>query len=184
LATISQHWLELSYIKFREFNLEENPTWSTNGQWAFGQPSGMGGERNGNHDPTSGFTGDNVYGVNLSGDYDTFVGGPYYLLAGPLGCEGYNNIILRFARWLNTDTPEYVASKIEISNDGSMWDTVWQHTGDQPITDDSWQLMEYDISQYADNQQTVYIRWSYEILPSAYAYSGWNIDDIELWGVR
>ena len=49
-----------------------------------------------------------------------------------------------------------------------------------PITDSDWQQVEYDISNVADNQPTVYIRWSYQILPAANPYSGWNIDDIQL----
>jgi len=39
------------------------------------------------------------------------------------------------------------------------------------------------VSGTADNEATVYFRWSYEILDDrAYPYSGWNIDDIELLG--
>ena len=44
--------------------------------------------------------------------------------------------------------------------------------------------MEYDISATADGQPTVYIRWGYEVNDEAYSYSGWNIDDIQLWGVH
>lgn len=88
---------------------------------------------------------------------------------------------LRFARWLNTDEPGYVASRIEVSNDGANWHTLWENTA--AITDSNWQVVEYDVSGTADNEATVYFRWSYEILDDrAYPYSGWNIDDIELLG--
>ena len=38
------------------------------------------------------------------------------------------------------------------------------------------------IASVADQEETLYISWSYEILDRAYPYSGWNIDDIGLWG--
>ena len=49
-------------------NLESDPGWTTAGQWAYGAPTGGGGEY-GNPDPTSGYTGTNVLGYNLAGDY-------------------------------------------------------------------------------------------------------------------
>ena len=36
----------------------------------------------------------------------------------------------------------------------------------------------------ADDQPAVYVRWGYRIANGAYAYSGWNIDDVQLIGVR
>ena len=69
---------------------------------------------------------------------------------------------------------------IEVSNDGSLWNTVWEHVGSSEIVDNDWQIMEYDISSTADGQETVYIRWSYQIAPGAWPYSGWNIDDIQV----
>ncbi len=80
------------------------------------------------------------------------------------------------------DDPAYVESAIEVSNTGGEpWTTVWEHTRSD-LTDSSWRIVEYDISSVADDQETVYIRWGYEVLEYAYPYSGWNIDDIELWG--
>ena len=183
LATFSGQWLNIEYVKIHDFPLGIDPQWAMQGEWAFGQPAGAGGVSYGNPDPTNGYTGDNVYGVNLNGDYSTSVGGPYYLTTGPLDCTGYYNIILKFARWLNTEAPGYVASKIEASSNGTDWNVVWENTGSSSITDDSWQLKEYNISSTADNQSTVYLRWSYEVEDSrANPYSGWNIDDIQLWG--
>jgi hypothetical protein len=42
--------------------------------------------------------------------------------------------------------------------------------------------MEFDISEYADDNPTLYLRWGYQIIDRAYPYSGWNIDDVEFWG--
>ena len=112
LRILCDHWLDLRYELIFYDRLDSNPNWTTEGQWAFGQPTGGGGIYNGNPDPTSGFTGSNVYGVNLDGDYTLDVNGPYYLTAGPFDCNGYFNVLLKFARWLNTDAPGYVSSKI------------------------------------------------------------------------
>ena len=62
--------------------LDADPGWTTESDWAFGQPTGQGGcaphptpspglctESWGYPDPSSGYTGNNVYGYNLNGDY-------------------------------------------------------------------------------------------------------------------
>ena len=185
-SIVAKHWLEDNRptVLISGQSLDTNPGWSTEGEWAFGQPL-EGGGSHGNPDPNSGYSGSNVYGVNLSGDYTVAVGGPYHLTAGPFDCNNFQNVHLKFVRWLNTDTPTYIASKIEASNNGTDWDVVWEHTASSDITDENWQIKEYDISSIADDQQTVYLRWSYQILSAqAYSYSGWNIDDIQLWGIR
>ena len=42
--------------------------------------------------------------------------------------------------------------------------------------------MEYDLSQWADNKQAVYLRW--QMAPTTYfgQYDGWNIDDVQILG--
>ena len=181
VTIMAAHWIEKGYVRFYSYTLDTSPNWTTQGQWVFGHPTGSGGTENSNPDPNSGYTGSNVYGVNLSGDYTIAVGGPYYLTAGPFNCRQFYNIKLKFARWLNTDEPNYVACKIEDSNDGTNWNTLWENTG--AVTDSSWQVVEYDVSATADNEATVYFRWSYQIISDrAYPYSGWNIDDIEILG--
>ena len=165
-----------------EWPLDSDPGWSTTGQWAFGTPTGGGGSAHGDPDPTSGATGSYVYGVNLSGDYSTTTGGPYYLTLGPVDLSDITETSLTFQRWLNTDYDPYVDASIEVSNNGSSWTEVWSN-GNVSMEATSWTSLEYDISATADNQATVYVRWSYEIGSGAYAYSGWNIDDVEIWGL-
>ena len=177
---------ELTVIYSEELN--SNPGWIAEGQWEFGVPLGLGGTY-GNPDPASGYTGSNVYGVNLAGNYSTSASqvGPYYLTAGPFDCSGYSGITLSFYRWLNQDEPMYTPASVEVSINGQDWYPVWQYNASIPtdkITDATWVPIEYDISQYADNQSTVYIRWGYTVYGSSGAYpeSGWNIDDIRLLG--
>jgi hypothetical protein len=57
--------------------------------------------------------------------------------------------------------------------------------GMMAITDNKWISVEYDLSAFADEKETVYIRWSYEILNErVWPFSGWNIDDVEIWGKK
>ncbi|MBN2561463.1 MAG: ankyrin repeat domain-containing protein [Phycisphaerae bacterium] len=164
------------------FPLDSDPGWATQGEWAFGQPTGDGGAH-GYADPDSGATGVNVYGIDLSGDYSTSVGGPYWLTAGPLDLSGITDVTLKFQRWLNTDYQPYVYATIEVSTNGSDWTPVWDNGG-SAIEEDGWTEQVFDISDWADNEAGVHIRWGHEIGQSgAYAYSGWNIDDIEIWGL-
>ncbi len=164
------------------FSLSTDPGWPRQGEWAFGQPAGLGGTSQSNPDPTSGFTGTNVFGVNLNGDYSTTVAGPYYLTVGPLDFTGVGGAALQFERWLNTDVSPYVFATVDVSNDGANWTSVFAN-GATPITDSSWNLEQYDISAVADNQSTVYVRWGYQVADDAFAYSGWNLDDIAFLGL-
>ncbi|MFH1745419.1 MAG: C25 family cysteine peptidase [Planctomycetota bacterium] len=165
-----------------EWPLDSDPGWSTAGQWAFGKPLGGGGSSYGNPDPTSGYTGNSVYGVNLNGDYSTSVGGPYYLTLGPIDLTDCTDVSLKFQRWLNTDYQPFVYATFDVSNNGSNWTQVWENGGSE-IADSAWSLYEYDLSATAADQATVYVRWGYQVTSGAWAYSGWNIDDIEIWAL-
>jgi len=173
----------LQTTAFVQINLDTNPGWLIEGDWAFGTPQGAGGA-NGNPDPNAGYSGVNVYGVNLAGDYRVMVGDPYYLTAGSFDCTGRQAVSVRFARWLNSDFYPFVGNTLEVSNDGQVWSVVWQAQGGENLADSEWQVLEYDISAVADGQGSVYLRWGYEIISDhAFPYSGWNIDDIELRGL-
>jgi hypothetical protein len=165
------------------FDLNEDPGWAVSGQWAFGQPTGQGGSSHGYPDPTSGATGANVYGVNLNGDYSTSPGGPYWLTTDAIDCAELTKVALHFQRWLNTDYQPYVYAMIEVSTDGTDWQPVWQN-GSNEIIENSWSEHVLDLSDVADGEPTAYVRWGYEIGSGAWAYSGWNIDDVEIWGVE
>jgi hypothetical protein len=162
--------------------LDENPGWSAMGQWAFGQPAGSGGVLHPNPDPTAGATGAYVYGVNLSGDYSVTPGGPYYLSMGPVDLTGLTETSVRFQRWLNSDYQPYVKNTVEVSVDGTTWTEVWANAN-TAITDSAWTPITCDISALANNQLAVYVRWGYRIGSAAWAYSGWNIDDVAIWGL-
>ena len=173
--------LDVSQPQIYSFPLNSDPGWSRQGQWAFGTPLGEGGSAHGIPDPTSGATGTRVFGVNLSGDYSTSVGGPYYLTAGPLNFTGCYGVQLQFQRWLNSDQYPYVSSTISVSADNTNWTPIFTNN-EAAITDDAWTQVNYGLAGVADNQPAVYVRWGYQVQPFAFAYSGWNIDDIQFLG--
>jgi hypothetical protein len=160
------------------FPLDNDPGWTRQGQWAFGHPTGQGGTSHGYPDPANGATGTNVFGVNLNGDYPTTTGGPYYLIAGPLDFTGYTNVILQFKRWFNSDYQPYVYATLDVSSNGITWTSFFVN-GSSIITDSAWTNCRYNLSAIAANQADVYVRWGYRVVGGAWAYSGWNIDDIE-----
>jgi len=163
------------------FPLNANPGWTTQGQWAFGQPTGGSGSH-GNPDPTSGKTGSNVYGYNLSGGYPNDMATVQYLTTPPIDCSQMTGTRLKFWRWLGVESSTYDHASIQASHNGTTWTTVWDHSG-PAINDGSWVLMSFDISSIADGQSAVRIRWGMGPTDYSFTYCGWNIDDVELWGI-
>jgi hypothetical protein len=164
------------FVVFFEQNMDDNPGWSTTGLWAHGQPTGGGGEYGG-PDPTSGYTGLNVYGYNLNGDYENNLP-ERHLTTAVIDCSGRTNVHLSLWRWLGVEQPAYDHAYVRVSNNGSTWHTIWSNGTE--ITDSDWVYQQFDISQYAAGQSTVYIRWTMGITDSSWRYCGWNIDDVQL----
>jgi len=166
------------------FDLSSDPGWTRTGEWAFGTPSGGGGAGGGgvgNPDPTGGATGANVLGVNLAGNHTTSITGPHHVTLGPVSLSIHTHTRLRFQRWLNTNALANSRTTVEVSADGVTWREVFVNPG-TAITENAWTLMDYDISSIADQQPAVYVRWGYQTISAPGAYSGWNIDDVELLG--
>jgi len=162
------------------FPMDTDPGWGRQGLWAFGHPTGGGTH---NHDPSNGYTGANVYGYNLTGDYPNGMTSPLYLTTSALDCANVTGAQLRFRRWLGVEGwPGNDHAGIQVSSNGSTWTTVWEN-GTSTVSDTSWTLQTYDISTIADGQSTVYIRWGMGPTDSSTSYPGWNIDDVEIWGV-
>ncbi len=162
------------------FPMDTDPGWTTKGLWAFGSPTGGGGEY-GNADPTSGHTSSNVYGYNLSGDYENSLS-ECHLTTTAIDCSDLGTVTVKFWRWLNVERCSYDHAYIRVSNDGSSWETIWSNP-DSHTEDSSWSQLEYDISSIAAEESIVYLRWTMGSTDSSWQFSGWNIDDVEIWGV-
>lgn len=159
-----------------EHLLSSNPGWTTQGQWAYGTPSGLGGA-NGDPDPTSGHTGSAVYGYNLSGDYPNNMS-EQHLTTGPIDCSGKTGVRLSYWRWLGVETSAWDHAYIRMSTNGLTWTTVWENSSE--IADSEWVNHVVELDGLADNQPTVYLRWTMGATDSAARYCGWNIDDVQL----
>jgi hypothetical protein len=114
---------------------------------------------------------DNLYGVNLSGDYSTTPGGPYYLTTGPIDVTGTVNQQLRFKRWLNTDHWPYAEATVEASADQESWTTLWSN-GWIAVNDGQWTAQTYDLSEVVGEASNIHVRWGYQVHRAPWAYSG------------
>jgi hypothetical protein len=169
-------------------NTRPKPAWSAQGEWDFGQPTGQGGGSYGFPDPSSGFTGTNVWGVNLSGDYAT-TNAPspwYYLTTTALDLRGYTRTLLQFQRWLNCQPTLFSPNvTIDVSTNNTDWTTLWNNQGLAlwGICDPAWTKCQYALPAWADNCSKVYVRWGYNV-PVGQPCSGWNVDDIQFLGIH
>jgi len=163
-------------------NMDTDPGWTLDSLWQWGTPTGSGGQYHGNPDPVAGYTGDNVVGYNLLGDYENSITSTRWAKTPAINCTSRTDVTLTFYRWLNVEQPLYDHAYIQVSNNGSSWSTIWENPSGITITDSSWTLQTFDISAIADDQPTVYIRWGMGPTDSSWQYSGWNIDDVKIAG--
>ena len=161
------------------FPLDVDPGWTMQQGWEFGVPQGGGGEH-GYPDPTSGHTGGNVLGFNLAGDYPNNMS-MTGMMSLPIDCSELSAVSVKFWRWLGVEQPSYDHASLRVSNDGVNFTTVWENTGE--ITDNEWTQVEYDISEVADGQPEVYLAWTMGPTDGSFRFCGWNIDDVEIWGL-
>ncbi len=158
------------------FPMDTDPAWTCEGQWAYGQPLGAGG------DPASGHTGLYVYGYNLAGAYAANIPA-YNLTTTAFDFTGYMNIELRFWRWLGVENNSWDHARILVSTTGTekSWIEIWAN-GSTTMTETAWSFQSYVLPGAVNNQPSVYIRWVMGTTHGSGQYSGWNIDDVQLWG--
>lgn len=175
-ATVEAHATAVCVFPEQAYfwDMGTNPGWTVQGQWAWGHPTGSSG------DPSNGYTGTNVYGYNLSGSYSNNMA-ETFLTTTAIDCTDLENVEVRFMRWLGVESSQWDHASFRVSNNGSTWTTIWDHSGSS-LTETSWSAQVFDISDAADNQPTLYLRWVMGTTDSSVVYCGWNIDDVEIWG--
>ncbi|MEW6252149.1 MAG: hypothetical protein AB1716_16040 [Planctomycetota bacterium] len=167
--------------KIYGWNMDTDPGWTRQGQWAWGVPAGQGGDH-GYPDPTAGYTGQQVFGYNLQGDYANNLSEQHCTTLA-VDCSDLTQVWLHFWRWLGVEGARGIdRAYIRVSNDGANWTTIWQNP-DKPVTDRGWVFQDFDISAVAEHQATVYVRWTMGTTDTIWTYCGWNLDDVEIWGV-
>ncbi|MBD3298002.1 MAG: hypothetical protein GF341_05045, partial [candidate division Zixibacteria bacterium] len=163
-----------------EDDFESDLGWSiSGGAWQRGMPLGLGGQelQYPVPDPDAGCSGPQVMGYNLAGDYANNLGA-VPVTSPPIDCSGHDNIRLRFCRWLGVERPGYDSASIAVSNDGITWTPVWGNYA--TIADLAWEEVEYDLSDVAANEPTVYVRWTMGPTDGGLVFCGWNIDDVRV----
>ena len=182
IATVTVNIMKTVYSA----DMDAEPGWTLDAGkgssvWQWGVPTGGGGQY-GNPDPTSGYSGSNVMGYNLTGDYANRISQTQWATTPPLDCSGFSKVYLKFYRWLNVEQASYDHAYIEVSNNGNDWSRIWENTSE--VTDSDWLLQSFDISSIARGQSTVFIRWGMGPTDNTRKYSGWNIDDVEVSGAE
>lgn len=160
--------------------MNANPNWSLEGGWAWGKPLGQGGAY-GNSDPVTALTGEQVVGYNLAGDYPGGMSTTQWAASPAINCSSCSNVHLIFKRWLNVESPSYDHAYIEVSpNNGVSWHRIWSNNSQ--VSDSRWVSQQFDISDYADNQSQMRLRWGMGPTDSSWNFSGWNLDDVVVTG--
>ena len=151
--------------------------------WGFGQPTGQGQDSYGGPDPTSGATGDNVYGVNLNGDIPANLSDNELKLTTPvIDLSMATSAQLRFQRWLGVERDTYDNARIRLSTDGgATWSTVWEN-GSDTIDESAWSEQVVALPSAALGSNQVQIQWTYGSTDGSWNYCGWNIDDVVVEG--
>lgn len=164
-------FLTWELVVYIDADMDTDPGWTYEGQWAWGVPQGNEG------DPDSGYTGDNVVGYNLAGDYtnnmsDTFC------TTNSFDCSDTTQVTFSYYKWLGVESSTYDHASLEVSgNGGSSWTSIWEHSGGSSTSSD-WEYEEYDLTDELAGQSDCLIRWNMGPTDSSVTYCGWNIDDV------
>lgn len=155
-------------------DFETDAGWTSGGggdDWEIGEPRGLAG------DPDAAWSGTRVLGNDLSDDglyadlADTWIESP------PIDCTGCRDARLTFRRW--TSVQQSVADDATILVNGiPVWsnDSATSYLYATP-DDARWSFQEYDISEIADGEREIRIRFA---LSSDFVqeYGGWTVDDV------
>jgi len=152
--------------------------------WEIGTPAGLGTPP----DPIGAFAGTYSIGNDLTGlgtypgEYENGLPAESnYIYSPAINCADYTDVTLEFHRWLGVESATFDHAYVYVSDDAVTWNQVWSHTGSS-FTDGAWFHMNYDISTWADDEATVYIRFDMGPTDGSVTYCGWNIDNFYLSG--
>jgi hypothetical protein len=148
--------------------MDTDPGWDLEPDWQYGPP------QYDSQGPTRGFTGDNILGYNLSGNYPSGLS-VKYATTPPINCLGATGLTLQFQRWLRTRSGDSVS--IQVSTNGTDWLSVWATSSG--VSDSEWQLVQHPVPAGVTGSPAVQFRWGQA---SNFLLNdiGWNLDDVEL----
>jgi len=177
--SLEQEWAGDFSCKIKQLyhaSMDTDPGWTLDGSWwAYGTPVGSAG------DPTDrdliGYN--NTTSIN-GGCYPNNMGSTEWATTPAIDCSGRNSVIMSFQHFIGLKGKfDYVY--IDVSNNGSTWTNIlW---GEGPFLNTYWYIQETDISSYAANQSTVYIRFGMGPTSNAQNNFGFNVDEVWLTGI-
>lgn len=151
-------------------DFEQPLNWELSGDFAFGQPGAFNGCR-------TAWSGTQVMGTNLEGDYLPNAGiGVSSAITPPFNCTGKTNLRFSYQTFSRFESGPGDAGLVSVSINNGAWQTV------DIVTDDrqqSWTRRWIDISDLADDQANVRLRFSY-FSDAGTENTGWNIDNVML----
>jgi hypothetical protein len=118
-----------------------------------------------------------VFGYDLAGDYTDNLS-EQHLTSTPFDFTGMSGVKVSFQRWLNVEVSTWDHAYFRASNDGVNFVTIWENS--EELSDSAWSKQEFDISDIADGESSVRLRWTMGTTDGSLVYSGWNIDDVEI----
>ncbi|MCP4706793.1 MAG: hypothetical protein GY865_19520, partial [candidate division Zixibacteria bacterium] len=81
-------------------------------------------------------------------------------------------------RWLGVGDPASDHARVEVSQDGTNWNIIWENS--KLYFGGYWADDLIDITSVAAEQSDVYIRFVMGSTNASDQYCGWNVDDLEL----
>src|SRR6185369_5244820 len=105
--------------------------------------------------------------------------GVLYATTQPIAIGGLSYLQLSFERWLGGEESIFDHACIQFSVDGGPWTTLWSNT--DRVKDTSWTYVSYLIPASGNSLK---LRWYLGTTDESYIFAGWNIDDVQVTGVR
>ncbi len=172
-------------LYFNDFEASTNEGWThgqiaTQDDWQRGTPTGASGTNSWGvawQDPNTAYSGSKCWANDLgnsgwNGSYMPDVNN--WLESASIDCTGAIGVKLRFQRWLSVEQGIYDNARIYVN--GSL---AWENPSGTHIQETGWSEQEIDISNWADNNSSVKIKFTLES-DAGLELGGWAIDDLEL----
>jgi hypothetical protein len=166
-------------------DFENGQFWYLTGEFEIDKPKGLGGGT-GNPDPKTAFSGNYVLGTDLTGqgqhqgDYENDLAFyDEYAQSPAINCSKYENVILKFKRYLGIDIRNFDNASVELF-DGLNWDKLWANAG-TAIMDTNWSEQIINLTDYAEGK-VILLKFTMGPTDDGDQYCGWNIDDVEVFG--
>jgi MYXO-CTERM domain-containing protein len=155
-------------------NMDQNPLtagFTATPGWAWGAPPATG-----KFDPRAGFTGNNVLGTVLGGDYAPKA--TYTLTLPPIDIGKYSDVRLQYRRWLSVEDSQF--DKATISANGAVvWTNASEAMGDSSslhTIDREWRFQDVALSEKIRGSE---LNLSFGLTTDeGLEFGGWAIDDL------